>query len=37
MQFYDDDIANLKLVKSLESEYGGVKISTIRAMKSFSV
>jgi FMN phosphatase YigB (HAD superfamily) len=32
-QFYDDDTANLKLVKSLESEYEGISISTIKARK----
>lgn len=32
-QFYDDDTANLKLVKSLESEYEGISISTIKAIK----
>lgn len=36
-QFYDDDTANLKLVKSLESEYEGVSISTIKAQKNFSI
>jgi hypothetical protein len=33
LQFYDDDDANLKLVKSLESEYDGINISTIKAIK----
>ena len=33
MQFYDDDDANLKLVKSLEKEYDGIAISTIKAIK----
>ena len=33
LQFYDDDTANLRLVKSLEKEYPNVKISTIRAKK----
>ena len=33
MQFYDDDDANLKLVKSLEDEYDGINISTIKAIK----
>lgn len=33
LQFYDDDDANLKLVKSLESEYDGISISTIKAIK----
>ena len=33
MQFYDDDDANLRLVKSLESEYEGINISTIKAIK----
>jgi len=36
-QFYDDDTANLKLVKSLESEYDGINISTIKAIKQFSI
>lgn len=36
-QFYDDDTANLKLVKSLESEHEGINISTIKAQKSFSI
>ena len=36
-QFYDDDTANLKLVKSLEDEYEGISISTIKAIKSFSI
>lgn len=35
-QFYDDDQANLELVKSLESEYDGINISTIKAIKAFS-
>lgn len=33
LQFYDDDDANLKLVKSLEDEYDGINISTIKAIK----
>ncbi len=33
LQFYDDDDANLRLVKSLESEYDGINISTIKAIK----
>ena len=33
MQFYDDDDANLKLVKSLENEFDGINISTIKAIK----
>ena len=33
LQFYDDDDANLRLVKSLESEYNGINISTIKAIK----
>jgi len=37
MQFYDDDTANLKLVKSLETEYAGVSITTIKANKKFSI
>ena len=32
-QFYDDDQANLELVKSLEGEYAEINISTIRAIK----
>ena len=32
-QFYDDDVANLKLVKSLEKEYEDINITTIRAIK----
>lgn len=36
-QFYDDDTANLKLVKSLESEHEGINISTIKAIKQFSI
>lgn len=37
LQFYDDDNANLKLVKSLEKEYADVSISTIKANKKFSI
>lgn len=37
LQFYDDDTANLVLVKSLENEYTDVKISTIKANKKFSI
>jgi hypothetical protein len=33
LQFYDDDDANLRLVKSLEKEYDGIAISTIKAIK----
>ena len=33
LQFYDDDDANLRLVKSLEKEYKGINISTIKAIK----
>jgi len=36
-QFYDDDQANLTLVKSLEQEYPEIHISTIRAQKAFSI
>ncbi len=36
-QFYDDDTANLTLVKSLESEHEGINISTIKAQKQFSI
>lgn len=32
-QFYDDDDANLRLVKSLEDEHEGINISTIKAIK----
>jgi hypothetical protein len=37
MQFYDDDTANLVLVKSLENEYEDVSISAIKANKKFSI
>lgn len=37
LQFYDDDTTNLKLVKSLETEYNDVSISTIKANKKFSI
>lgn len=37
LQFYDDDTANLVLVKSLENEYEDVNISTIKANKKFSI
>jgi len=33
LQFYDDDDANLRLVKSLEDEYPDINISTIKAKK----
>ena len=33
LQFYDDDVDNLRLVKSLEKEYPNIRISTIRAKK----
>jgi hypothetical protein len=36
-QFFDDDDANLKLVKSLESEHEGVKIAAHKANKKFSI
>ncbi len=36
-QFFDDDDANLKLVKSLENEYSDVKIVTHKAEKRFSL
>jgi FMN phosphatase YigB (HAD superfamily) len=36
-QFYDDDEANLTLVKSLEDEHSDINISTIRAQKAFSI
>ena len=32
-KFYDDDIANLKLVKSLEKEHNNIKIYTKKAKK----
>jgi len=32
-QFYDDDDTNLMSVKSLEKEYEGINISTIKAVK----
>ena len=35
LQFYDDDDANLRLVKSLEKEYPSVRISTIKAKKQY--
>jgi hypothetical protein len=34
LQFYDDDDANLRLVKSLEDEYSDISISTIKAKKA---
>lgn len=34
LQFYDDDDANLRLVKSLEDEYSDIRISTIKAKKA---
>lgn len=34
LQFYDDDDANLRLVKSLEDEYQDISISTIKAKKA---
>ena len=37
IQFYDDDTANLVLVKSLENEYEAISISTIKANKKFSI
>lgn len=36
-QFFDDDDANLKLVKSLEKEHDGIKIMTHKANKKFSI
>lgn len=36
-QFFDDDVANLKLVKSLEREYDNVKIITHKADKKFLI
>lgn len=36
-QFFDDDDANLKLVKSLENEYEDVTITTHKANKKFSI
>ena len=37
IQFYDDDQANIKLVKSLEREHPGVEIMAVRANKKFSI
>lgn len=37
IQFYDDDQANIKLVKSLEKEHPGVEIMAVRANKKFSI
>ena len=37
IQFYDDDRANIKLVKSLEKEHPGVEIMTVRANKKLSI
>jgi len=37
IQFYDDDKANIKLVKSLEKEHPGVDIMTVRANKKLSI
>lgn len=37
LQFYDDDDANLRLVKQLEQEFDNVNISTIKANKKFSI
>lgn len=34
LQFYDDDDNNLRLVKELEKEYDGIRISTIKAFKN---
>ena len=37
IQFYDDDRANIKLVKSLEKEHPGVEIMAVRANKRISI
>ena len=36
-QFFDDDDSNLRLVKSLENEHEGIKITTYKANKSNSI
>ena len=36
-QFFDDDDANLRLVKSLEKEHKDIKIITHKAEKRFSI
>jgi len=36
-QFFDDDDANLRLVKSLEKEHDGIKIATYKADKKNSI
>lgn len=37
IQFYDDDQANIRLVKSLEQEHPGVEIMAVRANKRYSI
>ena len=37
IQFYDDDKANINLVKSLELEHPGVEIMAVRANKRYSI
>jgi len=37
IQFYDDDRANIQLVKSLEAEHPGVEIMAVRADKRYSI
>jgi len=37
IQFYDDDKANILLVKSLEKEHPGVEIMAVRANKRYSI
>jgi len=37
IQFYDDDRANIRLVKSLEREYPDVEIMAVRANKRYSI
>lgn len=37
IQFYDDDKANIRLVKSLEREHPGVEIMAVRADKRYSI
>jgi len=37
IQFYDDDKANIRLVKGLEKEYPDVEIMAVRAKKGISI
>jgi hypothetical protein len=37
IQFYDDDPANISLVKGLEKEYPDVEIMAVRADKRYSI